>query len=164
MKRTKQTSFARFYALMKKYPMVDKETMVMQFTDGRTTHLREMYRDEYDEMCNAIEGRQSESLYRTNLRRWRSSVLLRLQRLGISTVDNWDGIDEFCMSPRIAGKKFAALTADELKALVPKLEGILRKGGLKMQEEAPKESAVHVESPAEILTRTWMTYRNRYTS
>ena len=35
--------------------------------------------------------------------------------------------DRFCLDPRIAGKPFGMLTVDELQALVPKLEAILRK-------------------------------------
>lgn len=129
-------SFARFYALLAKCPCADKESLVLQFTDGRTASLREMTAGEYEEMCAALEeaaGPDREQ--RERLRRLRSSALLRIGRLGISTVDNWDGIDAFCLSPRIAGKEFRKLTADELETLVRKLESILRKGGLRAAEE-----------------------------
>ena len=138
MKRMKQNNFGRFYCLIKGRPEIDKESVVQQFTDGRTTSLKEMYRDEYEEMCNAIEGTQSEDIYRSQLKRARSSVLLRLQRLGIRTVDNWDGIDAFCLSQKIAGKRFAALSVNELTTLIKKLETIIRKGGLKSLEKAPE--------------------------
>lgn len=129
----KVNRFSRFYALLKGNPAADKESLVLQYTDGRTTSLREMSREEYDEMCDALEGSMTHGykVAKERLRSLRSSVLLRISRLGISTVDNWDGIDAFCCSPRIAGKRFAALTADELTALVPKLESMIRKGGLK---------------------------------
>ena len=39
MKKAK--SFGRFYALMKHHPEADKDDLVMQFTDGRTTSLKE---------------------------------------------------------------------------------------------------------------------------
>lgn len=133
-------SFARFYALLGKCPCADKESLVLQFTDGRTASLREMSEEEYEEMCAALEeasGRGRE--YRERLRRLRSSALLRIGRLGISTVDNWEGIDAFCLSPRIAGKEFRRLSADELESLVRRLECILRKGGLKAAEEAPPD-------------------------
>ena len=132
--RRKANNFGRFYVLAKKNPAIDKESMVLQFTDGRTTHLREMYQDEYNEMCDAIEYGPSgarRSAEAERLRRLRSSVLLRIGRLGINTIDNWDGIDAFCMSPKIAGKEFRKLTAGELETLVKKLESIIRKGGLK---------------------------------
>ena len=53
MKTVEQAeNYARFYALLKQLPGADKETMVYQFTDGRTTHLRQMEPDEYDRMCS----------------------------------------------------------------------------------------------------------------
>ena len=118
--------------LARQKPEIDKESMVLQFTDGRTTHLREMYQDEYNEMCDALEfgpDRAQRSSEADRLRRLRSSVLLRIGRLGICTIDNWDGIDAFCLSPRIAGKEFRKLSAEE------KLESIIRKGGLKARQE-----------------------------
>ena len=132
--RTKAKNFGRFYVLAKKNPAIDKESMVLQFTDGRTTHLREMYQDEYNEMCDAIEygaDRTRKAAEADRLRRLRSSVLLRIGRLGINTIDNWDGIDAFCKSPKIAGKEFRKLSAQELETLRKKLESIIRKGGLK---------------------------------
>ncbi len=132
--RTKAKNFGRFYVLAKKNPAIDKESMVLQFTDGRTTHLREMWQDEYNEMCDAIEygaDRTRKAAEADRLRRLRSSVLLRIGRLGINTIDNWDGIDAFCMSPKIAGKEFRKLSAEELETLRKKLESIIRKGGLK---------------------------------
>ena len=42
------------------------------------------------------------------------------------------------MSERIAGKRFRELTPDELNALIPKLESIIRKGGIKAIQEKPQ--------------------------
>lgn len=145
MKKAK--SYGRFYALMKHHPEADKEDLVMQFTDGRTTSLKDMSQKEFDDMCDVLERTATASSQKTELRRLRSSVLNRIQRLGISTVDNWDGIDEFCQSARIAGKKFAALNTDELKALIGKLEAILRKGGLKSLEDKPKQVMIPIPKP-----------------
>lgn len=141
--RTKAKNFGRFYVLAKKNPAIDKESMVLQFTDGRTTHLRDMWQDEYNEMCDAIEygaDRTRKAAEADRLRRLRSSVLLRIGRLGINTIDNWDGIDAFCMSPKIAGKEFRKLSAEELETLRKKLESIIRKGGLKVHQ-ADQETA-----------------------
>lgn len=149
--RRKANNFGRFYVLAKKNPAIDKESMVLQFTDGRTTHLREMYQDEYNEMCDALEfgpDGVNKAARSEKLRRLRSSVLLRIGRLGISTVDNWDGIDAFCMSPKIAGKKFRELSETELDALVKKLESIIRKGGLKtLEPEAKVQEPIYVHIP-----------------
>lgn len=159
-------SYARFYALLKKNPHVDKDTLVLQFTDGRTTHLHEMKPAEYDEMCDMIEfgGPEEQAASERELKRARSSVLLRIGRLGISTVDNWDGIDSFCMSPKIAGKRFASLTALELRGLVPKLESILRKGGLKSLEEEKMERISEDVSSLESILKLAKNNSNKYKS
>ena len=136
-------NFGRFYVLARKNPDMDKESLVSQFTGGRTVHLREMRPEEYCRMCDALEfgsGRGDRNAAYERLRHLRSSVLVRLGRLGVSTVDNWDGIDAFCMSERISGKKFRDLTADELQALIRKLENIQRKGGLQSIGKADRKA------------------------
>lgn len=144
-------NFGRFYVLARRNPDMDKESLVSQFTGGRTVHLREMRPEEYCRMCDALEfgpSRVNRNAAYERLRHLRSSVLVRLGRLGVSTVDNWDGIDAFCMSERIAGKKFRDLTADELQALIRKLENIQRKGGLQSIGKAcrkdPEPICVHI--------------------
>lgn len=136
---SKIKDYGRFYALLKKYPAIEKDDIVLQFTDGRTTHLREMKAKEYLEMCDAIEGKPRPTMApdAQELKRARSSVLLRIGRLGINTIDNWAEIDQFCQSPKIAGKRFCQMDVDELQGLVKKLESIIRHGGLKwVQEQA----------------------------
>ena len=136
---SKIKDYGRFYALLKKYPAIEKDDIVLQFTDGRTTHLREMKAKEYLEMCDAIEGKPKPTTApdAQELKRARSSVLLRIGRLGINTIDNWAEIDQFCLSPKIAGKRFCRMDVDELQGLVKKLESIIRHGGLKwVQEQA----------------------------
>ena len=109
-----------------------KEVLVSQFTDGRTSSLREMTDAEYEDMCDCLQsGKQrgeSNEVYQARLRKARSAVLNRMQRLGVDTADkSFAPVNEFCLNPRIAGKPFGLLTIDELDALVPKLEAILRK-------------------------------------
>ena len=145
MKKAK--SYGRFYALMRDNPEADKTDLVMQFTDGRTTSLREMTQQEFDEMCDVLERTKTDRPQRAEQKRLRSSVLKRIQKLGISTVDNWNGIDEFCQSPKIAGKKFAELSNEELKALIGKLEAILKKGGLKSLDERPRQMIIPLPKP-----------------
>lgn len=143
MATVKRNDYSRFYALLKQNPMADKEELVSQFTAGRTTHVSEMRREEFMSMCDALQyGGESEQRARElQLKRARSSALLRIGRLGISTIDNWDAINDFVSSPKIAGKKLYALSVPELQALVSKLESIIRKGGLKGEEEQPKAMA-----------------------
>ena len=103
-----------------------------QFTDGRTESLKEMTQQEYDEMCDCLhQGRpagMSRYEYEKELRYYRSGVLKRLQKLGVNTADDrLVAVNQYCQSPRIAGKPFGLLTIDELKNLIPKLEAMLKK-------------------------------------
>ncbi len=143
-------NYKRFYALLKQNPDADKDELVMSFTDERTTSLREMTEDEFNALCDALQygaGQGYGQKSMAELKQARSAVLVRIQRLGIPTVDNWDGIDQFCLSRRIAGKRFAALTVEELRALRVKLEMILRRGGLKDVRKREDESA-HLQALA----------------
>ncbi len=134
--KNKPTSYARFYALLKQMQGDSeqiKETLVLRFTKGRTDSLRQMRREEYEMMCEAMEaeiehpGLSAEEFHRER-KRLRSAVLHRMQRLGIDTTDSsFTPVNEFCMDLRIAGKPFGLLTVEELQSLIPKLEAILRK-------------------------------------
>lgn len=131
----RKRNYSRFYAIAKAKGIdldQHKETLVAQFTGGRTESLREMSPAEYEQMCECLQtgrriGETSEA-YKERLRRARSAALNRMQRLGVDTSDRtFAAVNEFCLSPRIAGKPFGMLSVEELQALVPKLEAILRK-------------------------------------
>ncbi len=132
--KNKTRSYARFYALLKRMPgdrEEIKKTLVERFTNGRTISLREMSTNEYEDMCRVLEAEiahsgRSRQETEAELKRCRSSVLRRLQKIGIDTTD-WGAVDAYCLQPRIAGRLFARLSIEELKALLPKLEAILRK-------------------------------------
>lgn len=138
------TNFARFYGILKQgYKFATKElgdefkeSVVSQFTDGRTTSLREMTRKEYDTMCDKLEGVTAKLLRtaRDIQRQHRSTCLKLMQKLGVDTTD-WTRINAFCDDKRIAGKVFARLSNDELEQLSVKLRSIQRKGGLKPKKE-----------------------------
>lgn len=138
------TNYARFYGILNKgYKFATrelgeefKEGVVSQFTDGRTTSLREMTRKEYDAMCDKLEAATAKLLNTArDERRKRRSVCLKLmQRLGIDTTD-WTRVNAFCEDQRIAGKVFARLNSNELEQLSVKLRTIQRKGGLKPKKE-----------------------------
>lgn len=132
--KNKPTSYARFYALLRQMQgdrEQIKETLILQFTKGRTTSLREMQKDEYEAMCRAMEAEiehpgLSTEEFRREQKRLRSAVLHRMQRLGVDTSD-WDVVDAFCLSNRIARKEFARLSLAELRVMVSKLEAMGRK-------------------------------------
>ena len=141
---TATRNYAEFYALIKKLPGATdglKEDLVMQFTKGRTTSLREMSDKEYKAMCASLRETQNEGMsaemHKKELKKRRSAVLKRLTKLGVDTSE-WANVDNYCLSPRIAGKKFAKLSIEELAALIPKLENMLRKRN-KKQPTTPIE-------------------------
>lgn len=136
-----ERNYARFYSLLKKLPGADKETLVEQYTNGRTTSLRETTRQEYDRMCRDMERETGYDEFvegiRRQLRRKRSEVLKLMQQIGIDTT-SWNRVNAFCKDARIAGKAFRHISIDELEALAVKLRAIKRKGGLKEQEYKDK--------------------------
>jgi len=126
-------NYHRFYASLKRLPGGSsedvKETLVWSFTDGRTTSLKEMTQKEYDAMCASLEERSG---WKEQLRKARSLCLKLIQKAGIDTSD-WQRINDFCRSPRIAGKDFARLGVKELEGLHVKLRAIISKGGLRRE-------------------------------
>ena len=112
--------YATFFALLKQMPGADKESLILQWTGGRTSSLREMDEREYNMMLRDLRS-QVEDL--TSKRKARSAVLKQMQLYGIDTTD-WDAIDRFCCNPRIAGKRFSHLSVNELKVLRTKILSI----------------------------------------
>lgn len=131
----RKRNYSRLYAIAKAKSIdleQHKEVLVSQFTGGRTSSLREMTPTEYEKMCECLQtGKQlgeTSAAYKERLRKARSAALNRIQRLGVDTADRtFAAVNDFCLDPRIAGKPFGVMTVDELQALVPKLEAILRK-------------------------------------
>lgn len=136
-----ERNYARFYTLLKKLPGADKETLVEQYTHGRTVHLHETTEREYSMMCNDMERvagyDERREAIRKELRRKRSVCLKLMQQLGVDTTD-WARVDNFCMNPRLAGKPFRVFSIEELGDLAVKLRAIMRKGGLKKATAGPQ--------------------------
>ncbi|MBP3829840.1 MAG: hypothetical protein ILA06_06010 [Bacteroidaceae bacterium] len=133
--------FGRFFALLRKMPYTvdedERHSMVVLATGGRTNSLREMTRSEYGKMCDQLEFKVR--VKTADLRHRRSCVLRQMQKLGVDTTD-WSRVDALCLNARIAGKKFAWLSVDELRSLEIKLRCIGQRGGLKHQEPiTPKQ-------------------------
>ncbi len=131
----KKRNYSRFYAICRAKSIdlsLYKEVLVAQFSKGRTNHLSELTQAEYDDMCSCLQSGKTigedVAAYKERLRKARSGVLNRLQRLGVNTADrSFAPVNEFCMNPRIAGRPFGELSPEELTALVSKLEAILRR-------------------------------------
>lgn len=130
-------SYAVFFALLKRMPGATKEDLVDQWTGGRTSSLKEMTDREYNQMISALRS-QVENL--DEKRKERSAVLKQLQRYGIDTTD-WDAVDRFCCSPRIAGKRFCHLDISELIALRKKMHSIHSKVERKDEANRRREIA-----------------------
>lgn len=117
-------NYAAFYALLKKMPGANKDSLVRQFTDGRTASLREMHPGEYSYMIGRM--RAIVAGHEERLRRARSLVLRQMQQAGIDTSD-WSRVDAYCQDPRIAGKAFRHISESELYVLSRKLRAISEK-------------------------------------
>lgn len=127
------TNFARFYSILKRVPKIGdneylKKEIVSVATGGRTESLKEITRKEYDDLCNILEKRfpEKRNIYVEQRRKKRSSCLKLLQKIGVDTT-NWTAINNYCKSPKIAGKVFAELDIEELQHLSLKLRMILKK-------------------------------------
>lgn len=127
------TNFARFYSILKRVPKIGdneylKKEMVSVATGGRTESLKEITRKEYDDLCNLLEKRfpEKRNIYVEQRRKKRSSCLKLLQKIGVDTT-SWPSINNYCKSPKIAGKVFADLDIEELQQLSLKLRMILKK-------------------------------------
>ena len=123
-------NYGRFYKLLKLLPGADKETLVEQFTNGRTTSLRMMTAPEYDRMCNEMDRvagyDERRAALQKVLRKARSGVLHQMQLWGVDTAD-WKAVDRFCEDKRIMGKAFRFLDMEELSLLNTKLRAMNRK-------------------------------------
>lgn len=124
-------NYSRFYVLLGRLAYDGdreelKESLVGQFTGGRSVHVRDMSPREYDALCEYLDAM---TCYSRTMRRKRSQCLHLMQRLGINTSD-WNRVNLFCQDARIAGKVFARLSIEELEALRVKLRAIDSKGGL----------------------------------
>lgn len=136
-------NYGRFYVLLSRMAYDGhseelKESLVSQFTGGRTSHLHEMERKEYEALCAHLD---TVTNYSRTMRRKRSLCLHLMQRLKIDTAD-WNRVNLFCQDSRIAGKPFARLSVEELDALSVKLRAIERSGGLKPTESSRKEGGL----------------------
>jgi len=141
-------NFGRFYAAFKQIPLhCDandlKVSLVRQFTNNRTSSLREMTPAEYRRLCICVESEIKHKVDMTNLRAERSAVLHLMQKCGIDTSD-WSAVNSFCQSQKIAGKRFSQLDEEELRKLYLRLRMILRKGGLKHRKNTAKEQVIVV--------------------
>lgn len=132
-------NFKRLFGVLNKLQGIyDRDAtiadLVWQYSNHRTTELKEIGWQEYVKMCSELEAKLTNT---SDLKRQRSVCLKLMQVLGIDTTD-WQRINAFCQDKRISGKPFYPLTIDELKQVQRKLWAIERNGGLKERSLASK--------------------------
>ena len=128
------TNYARFYTLLSRMPYKgDKEdlkrSLVSEFSHGRTGSIKDVTWQEYNAMCAAMERTtpsQERDRWKEERRRARSVCLKLMQQIGVDTT-NWNTVNRFCISPKIAGAKFRELDIEDLGHLSLKLRMILKK-------------------------------------
>lgn len=119
----KDRNYAIVFAHLRQHPYVTKEDIALEWSNGRTSSLRELSDKEYKRLISHL---RRDGEYTEKLRKARSVVLKLLQEYGIDTRD-WGRINAFCSQARIAGKVFAKLRVEELKALSRKMREIISK-------------------------------------
>ena len=125
-----------------------KDVLVLQYTNGRTSHLHEMAGWEYVRLCEALErdlrkvparnrpvngpavtvparNRSVSGMSLAGLKALRSRVLVEMRHWGVAGLHhnsvNWSEVDRFCLDKRISGKRFCLLNEEELESLLKKL-------------------------------------------
>jgi hypothetical protein len=134
-----KVSHERFFSLLKQMPGAEKESLVLQFSGMHTSSLRELYKrypEEYKRMLAAMQAEVNKHTQNRTIetKELRSAILHRLQKHGVNTTD-WNCVNRFMEQKRIAGKRLYELTNEEMRALIPKLEAILRKDREKCESE-----------------------------
>lgn len=136
----KPKNYSRFFAILKQLgiPSHERDSIVWQYTDGKTARLSELSLWDYNRICIALEAKSDNV---RELRQSRSSVLRQMQKMGVDTT-NWGRVDALCVDARLVGKVFARLSVPELKNLLVKLRAIQRKGGFTQNATNPPEEMV----------------------
>jgi len=139
------TNFGRFYTSFNQLNWPNKEefkySLILQFTEGRTTSLRGMTPAEYNACCDKLEeltGRKEQ------LKKERSTCLKQMQKIGIDTTD-WAQVNSFCQHPRIAGKAFARMNIEELAAMSKRMRAIATKGWERKTAPSDKDDDTDAE-------------------
>lgn len=142
---TRHGTFDKFFALLNHLPSPDKDelkrSLVWQYSGMLTESLKELhdqkpndYKRMLADMQDQVNKFNPSKFRQSETRRLRSSILHRLQKYGIDTTC-WPVVNKFLECPRIAGKRLYNLSNEEMEALIPKLESILKKDFEKLEHE-----------------------------
>ncbi len=118
-----------YQLLAKKGILGQKQALLDAYGVDSTKSLTE---DQLDEIISSL-SKDSDA---QQIKRWRSNVLCTLQRIGIyKTNESWESVNNFLLSPKIAGKLMYDMDLTELKELNKKLLNILKKQTIKKENE-----------------------------
>lgn len=138
MQAKKHNPHSQFYTLLASMPGAEKEELVWEYSHKLTTSLAEFYKTrpaQYKKMISDMQRTISQSakpddktklIIDRELKKRRSAILLRLQKMGVDTT-NWSIVNKFMRNPKIAGKTLGEMDSEEMEMLIPKLEAIMRK-------------------------------------
>ncbi len=147
MSTKSQNIHGRFYGLLSQMNGAEKDQIVWQYSNMLTTSLAEFLQKNPQGYARMIKEMQSTVdqitqgkekvekkayIAERELKKRRSSILLRLQKAGINTTD-WQAVNQFMRNPKIAGKTLGEMSTDEMDLLIPKLEAILAKDKLERE-------------------------------
>jgi len=137
--KKKHNPHARFYGLISQMKGAYKDDLVWNYSHKLTTSLSEFlekrpadYQRMINDMQQTVDNMPIDSknkaayIIERELKKRRSAILLRLQKMGIDTTD-WKVVNKFMRNPKIAGKTLGEMDTDEMDLLIPKLESILAK-------------------------------------
>jgi len=142
---TRHGTFDRFFALLNQLPGEDKDELkrelVWQYSGMLTESLKELhdrkpndYKRMLAEMQTQVQKFNPKRFKEQETKRLRSAILHRMQKYGIDTT-SWPVVNKFLECPKIAGKRLYNLSIEEMEALIPKLESILKKDFAKREHE-----------------------------
>lgn len=138
-KQRTQRTHGRFFKALRGMQGATKEDIVFSYSGQKTTSLSEFFAQSprtYWVMVYDLERKIQNTVLELQVdkivKQKRSAILKRLQKHGVDTTD-WRKVNAFLEQPRIAGKRLYDMTIDEMQDLIKKLESILTKDNVKME-------------------------------
>mgnify|MGYP001094615431 CR=1 FL=1 len=131
------SDFAKFYALLKKLPYADKETIVSTYSGDVTRSLREFkkcnptgFRWMLTDLENKTAGietkKPQKSTDEPQKRRFRSLILRAMQDQGVTVKDrDWSDVNAFVERYAGVGKSLSNMSLDELKTFNAQVHKLL---------------------------------------
>lgn len=131
----------QFWSLLRRQPDYNsaykdelKAMFVWQWSGEKTVSLNEFYETDPHKYRSMLMDMKKRALSKASnaIKSLRSQVLRLLAQIGIDTSGtdngNWEVINSYLLSPRIAGKRLNAMSIEELESCIGRLRMIKSKG------------------------------------